>query len=211
MPSRKDGPHDDALVVIKFGGSLMSSANLHAWLRALHTAASGHRLVVVPGGGVFADAVREAQRRYGFDDASAHDMALLAMAQFGHMLCSLSRASDAQMMPATLDELDRTAERGRATLWIPDPVELGRIAAIEPGWDLTSDSLAAWLAGRLGARALVLLKSAPVQQSHPRLADIIDARLVDEAFGRFMPSSTTDLHLLGPDDPHELIAVLDGA
>ena len=58
------------------------------WLEII--AGNAGHVVLVPGGGPFADAVREAQPKMGFDDAAAHHMALLAMEQYGRALVSLN-------------------------------------------------------------------------------------------------------------------------
>ncbi len=42
--------------------------------------------------------------------------------------------------------------------WLPTPGSGPRIL-LPHGWDVTSDSIAAWVAGQLGARCLVLLKA----------------------------------------------------
>ena len=88
-------------VVVKLGGSFAFSKHLRDWIEAL--AACAGRVVIVPGGGPFADAVRSAQPRMGFDDAAAHHMALLAMEQCGRALASLnsvlSPADSADMHP----------------------------------------------------------------------------------------------------------------
>ena len=76
------------LTVVKLGGSHAFAPHLRAWLDAIAQCAG--RIVVVPGGGPFADAVRDAQPRMGFDDAAAHRMALLAMEQYGCALASLN-------------------------------------------------------------------------------------------------------------------------
>src|SRR5438067_13111280 len=73
-----------APVVVKLGGSLAFLAILTDWIRALTSCAG--RVVLVPGGGPFADAVRNAQRRMRFDDRAAHLMSLLATEQYGHAL-----------------------------------------------------------------------------------------------------------------------------
>ena len=75
-------------VIVKLGGSLAFSEVLIDWLRALASCA-GH-VVIVPGGGPFADAVRVTQHRMGFDDRTAHHIALLAMEQYGRALISFS-------------------------------------------------------------------------------------------------------------------------
>ena len=70
--------------VVKLGGSTASSAEMDMWISAL--AGSTLPLVIVPGGGPFADQVREAQTRLAFSDMAAHAMAILAMDQFGHVI-----------------------------------------------------------------------------------------------------------------------------
>ncbi len=67
-------------MVVRLGGSHAFSPLLRPWLAAIGAAAG--RVVLVPGGGPFADTVRSAQAAMGFDDLAAHRMALLAMAQY---------------------------------------------------------------------------------------------------------------------------------
>ena len=48
-----------------------------------------HPLLVVPGGAGFADAVRDADRRFGLAATASHRMAILGMEQFGWLLSDL--------------------------------------------------------------------------------------------------------------------------
>ena len=75
--------------IVKLGGSHAFSPHLKNWLDAI--AGCAGCAVVVPGGGPFADAVRMAQPRMGFDDRAAHEMAVLAMEQYG---CALTNLGD---------------------------------------------------------------------------------------------------------------------
>ena len=141
--------------VVKLGGSLAFAPALTEWLAAL--AAGGGRAILVPGGGPFADQVRDAQSRRPFDDATAHRMALLAMEQYGLMLCGLHPALRPAASRAAIARLRR---QGLVPVWLPSVMALGR-PEIAESWNVTSDSLAAWLAGVLCLRQLVLVKSAP--------------------------------------------------
>src|ERR1700749_303423 len=78
------------LAIVKLGGSHAAGPHLKDWLTAIATEAGS--IVIVPGGGPFADTVRAAQAGIGFDDRAAHTMALMAMAQFGSALVSLNPA-----------------------------------------------------------------------------------------------------------------------
>ncbi|HSG93628.1 MAG TPA: uridylate kinase, partial [Methylotenera sp.] len=68
--------------VVKLGGSLLGSPELTSWLETLVKISDG-KVLIVPGGGMFADAVRQAQEASLINDAVAHHLALLAMDQFG--------------------------------------------------------------------------------------------------------------------------------
>ena len=127
-----------APTVIKLGGSLALAPALREWLLVI--AAARVPVVVVAGGGPFADAVRDAQPVIGFDDRAAHRMAILAMAQFAEALASL----DVRLVLADREEAPAAAlDRQRPVVW--NPLPLGLDPEIPHRWDVTSDSLAAWL------------------------------------------------------------------
>lgn len=135
------------VTVVKLGGSLLADPRLDEALRRL--ARPG--VVIVPGGGVFADAVRAAQGPLRFDEAAAHAMAILAMAQTAHLLHS---RCPALRLAATPARIAATLAAGQPACWQPTGVP-----DAEVGWHITSDSLAAWLARQLGAARLVLVKA----------------------------------------------------
>jgi 5-(aminomethyl)-3-furanmethanol phosphate kinase len=141
--------------VLKVGGSLLAGERLGPLLDALESSASTERIVVVPGGGPFADAVREADRLHAPGAAAAHWMAILAMDQHAHLLAGLLPSAGLATDAATVE---RAIGAGRVAILAP----YTWLRAADPlphGWDVTSDSIAAWVAGQLGARHLVLLKA----------------------------------------------------
>lgn len=172
--------------VVKLGGSLNRDALLPQWLELLCTLGRG-RVTVVPGGGGFADQAREAQAHWRFDDVAAHNMAVLAMAQTAMLLRALCPA----LQPAARDaEIRRHLKQGRTALWMP--LELLRERADElTSWEVTSDSLALWLARRLNAERLVVVKScaidgaATLQQNAE--AGVVDGRFSEWAQGVGFP------------------------
>jgi aspartokinase-like uncharacterized kinase len=78
-------------------------------------------------------------------------------------------------------------------------------ADIEASWDVTSDSLAAWLAFELGAAALWLVKSCPMPQESAQFPAM---GVVDAAFPRFCADGGFAVHVLGPADASRLAEVL---
>ena len=188
------------LTVVKVGGSYATFPRLADVAAAL--AAGGGRTIVVPGGGPFADLVRSEQQRLGFDDAAAHRMALLAMAQFGQLLASFS---DALVPAPSRAAIGDALTAGKVPVWQPLDI-LDGVPELPENWDLTSDSLAAWLAGQIGATRLVFLKrgSAPTSA---RLDDLVEARIVDPLLPRFV-SPGTEVRVCSEDDLAMLGAAL---
>ena len=168
-------------VVVKLGGSHAGAPALRAaWLAAL-SGATGP-VVLVPGGGPFADAVRAQQGALGYDDATAHDMALLAMGQHG-----LALAARPGFVPAaTPARIARALAAGRVPVWLPAAM-LARARDVPKGWAVTSDSLALWLAARLGARGVLLVKR---DAASPGL---------DAAFATFHARFAGEVRVAGPE------------
>jgi aspartokinase-like uncharacterized kinase len=163
----------------------------------------GGRCVVVPGGGGFADAVRAAQAAHGFSDRAAHRMALLAMEQYAVMLADLAPklltpCAEAETIAGALAE-------GRVPVWLPSRMALAD-PTIAESWDVTSDSLAAWLARRLAAKRLVLVKSAAAPGV--AAADWAARGFVDPAFPGFTRDASFDMLCLGPGEEEKLAAAL---
>lgn len=177
-------------VVVKLGGSLTKSGELHAWLAVLEARAG--RVIVVPGGGSFADQVRNAQKGFGFDDATAHRMAILAMEQYGSMLCGLCGRLVAAGSEA---EINAVLARGAIALWRPSAMT-GAAPDIPTSWEVTSDSLAAWLATRLDSRRLVLVKSVDPQRLRASIRELVNAGIVDRAFPDFA-AGEFEIEILG--------------
>jgi 5-(aminomethyl)-3-furanmethanol phosphate kinase len=192
-------PPATAPVVVKLGGSFAFSAVLTDWIRALASCAG--RVVIVPGGGPFADAVRTAQRRMGFDYRAAHLMSLLAMEQYGHALI----CCDDLLRPAhSVECIERHLAAQRVPVWMP-----ARMAAaaldVEPSWRVTSDSLAAWLSGAIGAGRLILVKHVGGLSGLERCQDLVAMGVVDEAFPQYLRKAAISASLVGPAD-HAILA-----
>jgi aspartokinase-like uncharacterized kinase len=176
------------LLVVKIGGSLHDSPNLARWIDALKR--WPHRLTLVSGGGPFADAVRAAQPKLRYSDDAAHAMAVLAMEQYALALSSLHGLDLAK----TREEIDAIHAERRIALWRASTM-VGAARDIAPGWDVTSDSLAAWLARECGADALLLVKSADIG-ADSALETLASAGIVDPAFPAYVGG--TPVYVAGP-------------
>jgi len=170
-------------------------------------AGGGGAVVVVPGGGPFADQVRALQRRRRFDDATAHHMALLAMEQYGRMLAALQ----AGLRPAaSRAEIARARRAALAAVWMPTAMVLAD-TGIAASWDITSDTLAAWLAGTLGAARLVLVKSVALSGGTIRVATLARRGIVDPAFPDYFAGCGAEGWCIDAAGHGEMAAALAGA
>lgn len=169
------------LTVVKIGGGVGPDA-LPALCETVGALAERHDLLVVPGGAGFADAVREADRRFGLSAATSHRMAILGMEQFGWLL--------SELIPRAVRCTELRIVPGRAAVLLPAGLPL---EALPESWDVTSDSIAAWVAGEMGAGRLVLVKHPSVRTGG-----------VDEYLPVLLEGARFETCVIGPDRLAEL-------
>jgi len=127
---------------------------LRALCQELSSIGKEHEILIVPGGGGFADVVREFDRKFELSDLIADKMAILAMDQFGLFLANITPKSD---VCYTLREAKSLSRANSTPIFLPSRL-LFREEPLEHSWDVTSDSVAAYIAGQVNADKLILLK-----------------------------------------------------
>jgi probable H4MPT-linked C1 transfer pathway protein len=168
-------------VVVKIGGGLLAHPDSVASVLAVIGNSSRHyRVLIVPGGGPFAETVRQINRSLPVSDEASHWMAVLAMDQHAHLLAArLTRG----VIVVDRAEISAAQLSGRLPVLAPS-CWLRAEDPLPHSWDVTSDSIAAWVAGSLGASRLVLVKP-PGTSGAP-----LDS-LVDPYFSRAIPAGVT--------------------
>lgn len=182
------------MIVVKLGGSLVESGALLKCLNAVEQKYQGRAVVIVPGGGGFADEVRRSQNRWHFNDETAHRMAILAMQQMALLFKALK--SDF-IIVHSLTAIQAHSIQKNIFIWSPDIQELDS-AGIPATWDISSDSLAAWLAKALSATELVLVKSAMIDENLSA-KELTEKNIVDRAFFDFVSQASFQWHLIHKD------------
>jgi len=182
------------LVVVKLGGGLAQNPDKLAEAGLAVSGAARHgRLVVVPGGGVFANTVRTVDRMLALPATTAHWMAILGMDQSAHLIAA--HTPDAVVVHDRM-EIRAALDESR----IPVLAPYRWMVAADPlphRWEVTSDSIAAFVAGALDAALLVLLKpvSGPV------------AALVDPCFREVLPVGLR-VAVVGAEELDRLVTVV---
>jgi 5-(aminomethyl)-3-furanmethanol phosphate kinase len=167
-----------SLTVIKLGGSLMRSRELPAWLKNIESISVNSNIVIVPGGGEFANSVRSLQMFHGFDDSIAHRMALLAMCQYGYLLAGMNSKL---MVVEDIESISASLNEKKPFIWLPT-VLIDDHSEVPANWDFTSDSIALWLATKLSATNLILVKSKNLNSAKVSIREHIKLNHIDKGF-----------------------------
>lgn len=179
--------------VVKIGGSLSHEPALRNWLTELADVGGG-RVVIVPGGGDFVDKVRHYQAEWRFNELAAHNMCLLAIAQYALLMQGLVpelvlASSEAKIVRALRD--------GHVAVWVPTALMRDTPDAMS-NWDTTSDLLAAWLSTMLNAERLTLVKSCPIDPAQP-LEYLASNGVVDRRFVGYVSEANYVVELFNKD------------
>lgn len=183
--------------VVKIGGSLLGSPELKHWLQIIAQFGDG-KVVIVPGGSVFADAVRRAQQLSGIDDVVAHTLAIRAMDQFGLLLAAMN--PNLSTASSELELAERSWQH-RGIVWLPSKMLLAD-DSIPKNWQVTSDSLSAWLANKLAAEHLLIIKSTILSKykSPVTFQKLADEHIVDASFTQFAEAKSYEVRLFNKAD-----------
>ena len=174
------------MIVLKIGGSLYASDYLQEWLALLSEVRRS--VVIVPGGGPFADQVRAASEKWHLPLSCAHDMAVLGMQQYGHMMIGLNPHLT---LERHCHAIINSSKHQKVVVWAPYD-EVLAANEIEKSWQTTSDSLALWLAIKISAKHLCIVKSAEIDGKS--IQQLIAQHVVDSNFEAFLPNYTGRVH-----------------
>jgi aspartokinase-like uncharacterized kinase len=140
--------------VVKVGGSLaLYPEKLRALCAKLSEISAKHKLIVVPGGGEFADVVRGVDKRFNLSPAASHRMAILGMDQYGFLLSDLMPCS---CVVNQLENVQKVLDSGKLPVFLPSNLLLSE-DPLQNSWDVTSDSIAVYIAGQLHISKVLLV------------------------------------------------------
>lgn len=191
--------------VVKLGGSLCHSPTLAEWLQVLAEYGKG-RVVIVPGGGPFADTVRQVQTHWRFSDLHAHHMALLAMEQYAWTMVGIEPRLE---MAQTREEIFAALTADKIPVWLPYRM-LAHRHDIPASWSVSADSLAAWLASEIVAEHLLIVKSVPPHCRQINVDKLVQCGIVDDYFLNFFGTNKFFAWWMGDNDAQEFAKVLPG-
>jgi aspartokinase-like uncharacterized kinase len=208
--------------VVKVGGSLaFYPEKLKALCIKLSEISKKHKIVVVPGGGEFADVVRCMDQVFSLSCNASHKMAILGMDQYGLLLSDLMHNS---ATVRKLEEIKCFLDSDGLPVFLPSTFLLSE-DPLENSWDVTSDSIAVYIASRLQAAKVLLITdvdgvymSDPKTHSEAKLIENVSATdllsmnertSVDKALPKLLLQFPIDCFVVNGLFPERVEAVLD--
>jgi hypothetical protein len=205
------------MIVVKVGGSLFTHPALGAGLRDFVESLAPNEVLLVPGGGPVADAVRELDRVHGLGEEASHWLALRALGVTAAMLEALLGPTPPTPLPKGRGEKETShpLPHGRGSPEADSPLPLGRgvggvglldcftfaqedesrPGALPHSWSVTTDSIAARAAVVFRAERLVLLKSVDVPPGTPWKVAAANG-WVDAHFPQIAPTLTCPVEVV---------------
>ncbi len=135
-------------MIVKVGGSV--AGDLARVVKHLKLA---EKALVVPGGWIFADSIRELGGKRTLSNTTLHWMAIAAMDIYGYYI------ADHGLETVVVHEVEDIAELKGAYVLLLHPL-LRKYDELPHSWDVTSDSIAVWLAAKLGESVVVKVTAA---------------------------------------------------
>jgi aspartokinase-like uncharacterized kinase len=154
-------------LVIKIGGSLLSHAGpiIRTILNCRRT------ILILPGGGIFADTVRSLQA----GGTTAHWMAIAGMEQYGWYLSSFG-----------IETVEIPEFREEPRIFLPYRYLLIR-DPLPHSWEITSDTISAWLASEISADLLILKSLDQIRADNKPVQEIRNLVSTDDLDPAFIP------------------------
>lgn len=187
-------------VMIKVGGSLCSPQQLPQLVAAIQELSHTFNVIVIPGGGPFANLVRDWDRRLQLSSSASHWMAIAAMDQYGLLL-------ESQGMGVSVDDPSTLSSPcDSARIFLPYRFLKDR-DPLPHSWSITSDSVAAYLASVVKVEQLLLLKSGDGSLTSPcPVKSAVESGIVDDCFDRYL-SKDTECWIVNGNFPQRLFEI----
>ncbi len=209
------------MIVIKIGGSLIGNARNLVHILNDYALTEDEQILIIPGGGIFADTVRMASGVYGISDEAAHWMAILAMDQYAHYLTD---GTPARLVTGIVDIASIGA--GASVLLVYDLLkksesESGSTSVsgirITHTWNATSDTIAGWIASQLDATFIKATDVGGILRDGVELSEITASELitmgetcVDPELPGLLLSRSMDCRVVNGKNPDHVIDAIRG-
>ena len=176
--------------IVKIGGSWLKNPKLPSLINFLHRYAN-QKIVLVVGGGVFAETVRNVYKSNKMTEETGHILAMKATEIFAYYLKSIN--PDISITNRVTNFIKKNLN-----LWLPTE-KLSFEKKFQKNWESTSDSIATWLYTNTKSKGVVFIKSLSFEHAEKlKLKDLQKKRILDRNVKNYIKRKK-NLKIIGPE------------
>lgn len=176
--------------IVKIGGSWLQNPKLPSLVSFLQKFAN-QEIVLVVGGGVFAETVRDVYKANKMSEATGHVLAMKATEIFAYYLKSIN--PDILITHKITNFIKKNLN-----LWLPTE-KLSFEKKFEKNWESTSDSIATWLYSNTNSKGVVFIKSLSFANDEKlKLKDLQKKSIMDLNVKKYIKRKK-NLKIVGPE------------
>jgi len=176
--------------IVKIGGSWLKNPKLPSLINFLQKFAK-EKIVLVVGGGVFAETVRSVYISNKMTEETGHILAMKATEIFAYYLKSINPKI------SITNKITNFAKKN-LNLWIPTK-KLSFEKKFQKSWESTSDSIAAWLYSNTKSKGVVFIKSLSFKNDEKlKLRDLQKKKILDLNVKNYIKRKK-NLKIVGPE------------
>ena len=176
--------------IVKIGGSWLQNPKLPSLVSFLQKFAN-QEIVLVVGGGVFAETVRDVYKANKMSEATGHVLAMKATEIFAYYLKSIN--PDILITHKITNFIKKNLN-----LWLPTE-KLSFEKKFEKNWESTSDSIATWLYSNTKSKGVVFIKSLSFANDEKlKLKDLQKKSIMDLNVKKYIKRKK-NLKIVGPE------------
>jgi hypothetical protein len=199
-------------IIIKLGGSLLAKGRDLVHFLSDYAAKNDLFLIIVPGGGPFVEPIKELSEQGSISNDAAHWMAVLAMHQYGFFL------ADGDVSISLVESLEALSNVGHICVVLPYNI-LKADDSLPHTWDVTSDTIAAFIAHKVGETRVIKVTDVDgIQAEDGSLIRLISAQeliekgikgCVDPELPKFLMQNNMNCVIVNGNFPERIIAVIE--
>ena len=197
--------------IIKLGGSLLTKGREIAHCLSDYAKKNALSFGIIPGGGPFTDEIKKHSDR--ISDDTAHWMAVLAMHQYGLFL------ADGELEIPLVESVDGLKNAGHICIVLPYKI-LKDDDCLPHTWDVTSDTIAAFIARKLGEKSFIkvtdvdgILDESGLLINRINVKELIGKEhkgCVDAELPRFLLQNRMSCVIVNGNVPERILDVIEG-
>jgi aspartokinase-like uncharacterized kinase len=200
-------------VILKLGGSLMDTGREIMHFLGDYAETKSYSFIVIPGGGPFAEEIKKLSEKRTISDDMTHWMAVLAMHQFGLFLAG------GEQEISVAERLEDLSNAGPICILLPYKI-LKADDSLPHTWDVTSDTIAAFIAHKLGEQTFIKLTNVDgildengvlIKRIHTKeLIDKAHKGCIDAELPKFLLRHKMSCRIVNGNVPERIIDVVEG-